>query len=145
MLFRVAAVLMVLFDVGHTVGFRQSDPTWGVDALLASMQSKHFDLQSFSRTYWDLYTGLGTFVAVLMLFSAVVTWQLGGLPAESFARLRGIALTLALTWLALAIVSWQFLFSAPLVFCLAISACLFAALWRRDRAKGTLAGGSGGA
>ena len=48
--YRIAAVLLLLFAVGHTLGFRQSDPTWGVDTLLGSMQSIHFDVQGFSRT-----------------------------------------------------------------------------------------------
>ena len=30
-LYRIAAVLLPLFAAGHTLGFRQSDPTWGVD------------------------------------------------------------------------------------------------------------------
>ena len=33
-LYRIAAVLLLLFAAGHTLGFRESDPTWGVDALL---------------------------------------------------------------------------------------------------------------
>jgi hypothetical protein len=37
--YRIAAVLLLLFAVGHTLGFRQSDPTWGVDTLLGSMRS----------------------------------------------------------------------------------------------------------
>ncbi len=32
--YRIAAILLLLFDIGHTLGFRQSDPKWGVDALL---------------------------------------------------------------------------------------------------------------
>jgi len=52
--YRIAAVLLLLIAVAHTLGFRQSDPTWGVDALLGSMRSIHFDVQGFSRTYWDL-------------------------------------------------------------------------------------------
>jgi hypothetical protein len=43
--YRIAAILLLIFDIGHTLGFRQSDPRWGVDALLASMQSTHFDVQ----------------------------------------------------------------------------------------------------
>jgi hypothetical protein len=49
--YRIAAILLLIFDIGHTLGFRQSDPRWGVGALLASMQSTHFDVQGFSRTY----------------------------------------------------------------------------------------------
>ena len=48
--YRIAAVLLLLFAAGHTLGFRQSDPTWGVDALLASMRSIHFDVQGFNRS-----------------------------------------------------------------------------------------------
>ena len=81
MLYRIASILLLLFDVGHTLGFRQSDPKWGVDALLASMRSIHFDVQGFSRTYWDLFVGAGLFVSVFLLFAAVLTWQLAGLPA----------------------------------------------------------------
>ena len=51
--YRIAAVLLLLFAAGHTLGFRQSDPAWGVDALLASMRSIHFDVQGFNRSYWD--------------------------------------------------------------------------------------------
>jgi len=53
--YRITAVLLLLFAVGHTLGFRQSDPTWGVDPLIGSMRSIHFDVQGFSRTYWDLF------------------------------------------------------------------------------------------
>ena len=58
---RIAAVLLLLFAVGHTLGFRQSNPTWGVDTLLRSMRSIHFDVQGFSRTYWDLFVAAGFF------------------------------------------------------------------------------------
>src|SRR4051794_24563937 len=51
--YRIAAVLLLLFAAGHTLGFRQSDPTWGVETLLGSMRSIHFDVQGFSRTYWE--------------------------------------------------------------------------------------------
>jgi hypothetical protein len=47
--YRIAVVLLLLFAVGHTLGFRQSDPAWGVDTLLGSMRSIHFDVQGFSR------------------------------------------------------------------------------------------------
>lgn len=82
--YRIAAVLLLLFAVGHTVGFRQSDPTWGVDTLLGSMRSIHFEVQGFSRTYWDLFVAAGFSVGVLYLFAAVLAWQLGGLAGRDF-------------------------------------------------------------
>src|ERR1700729_2951849 len=87
-LYRIASVLLLFFAVGHTLGFRQSDPSWGVDTLLASMRSTHFDVQGFSRTYWDLFVAAGFSVGLFYLFAAVLAWQLGGLRAETLAVMR---------------------------------------------------------
>ena len=91
LLYRVAAVLLVLFAAGHTIGFRQSDPKWGVDALLSSMRSIHFDMQGFDRTYWDLFVAAGFCVGVFYLFAAVLAWQLGGLPTATLALMSARA------------------------------------------------------
>jgi hypothetical protein len=58
--YRISSVLLVLFAVGHTLGFRQTQPSWGVDSLVASMRTIHFDVQGLSRSYWDFYVGLGS-------------------------------------------------------------------------------------
>jgi hypothetical protein len=72
---RIAAVLLLLFDAGHTSGFPWSDPKWRVD--LGSMRSTHFYIMGFSRTYWDFYVGFGLFVSVFLLLAVVLAWQLG--------------------------------------------------------------------
>ena len=129
MWYRIAAVLLLLFAVGHTLGFRQSDPKWGVDALLSSMQSIHFDMQGFNRTYWDLFVAAGFAVGVFYLFAAVLAWQLGGLPAATLALMRGTAWAFALSFAAITVVSWRYLFIIPIAFSVAITVCLTAAAW----------------
>jgi len=99
--YRIAAVFLLLFAVGHTLGFRQSDPAWGIDTLLGSMRSIRFDIQGFNRTYWDLFVAAG--------FSAV--WAL------------------ALSFAAITVVSWTYLFIIPIVFSILIPVCLTAAAW----------------
>src|SRR5689334_10978906 len=94
--YRIAAVLLLLFAAGHTFGFRQSDPAWGVDALVGSMQSIHFDLQGSSRTYWDLFVAAGLLVGVFYLFAAVLAWQLSGFPPERLALMRVVVWALPL-------------------------------------------------
>src|ERR1700680_3559812 len=94
-LYRIASVLLLLFAVGHTLGFRQIDPEWGVASLIDSMRSIHFNAQGFSRTYWDFFSAFGLFFSVFLLFAAVLAWQLGGLPAEILLRVRPIAWALA--------------------------------------------------
>jgi len=126
-LYRIAAVLLLLFDAGHTSGFPWSDPKWGVD--LGQMQSIHFDIQGFSRTYWDFYVGFGLFVTVFLLLAAILAWQLGGLSAETLARMRLTAWGLALCFGAVLVLSWQHFFMAPIVFSIVIMVCLIAAAW----------------
>jgi hypothetical protein len=128
-LYRISSVLLLLFAVGHLLGFRQSDPAWGVDALLGSMRSLHFDVQGFSRTYWDLFVAAGFSVGVFYLFAAVLTWQLGGLPPQTLALLRVTVWALALCFAAITLVSWRYLFILPIVFSIVITLCLAAAAW----------------
>jgi hypothetical protein len=128
-LYRISSILLLLFAIGHTVGFRQSDPNWGVDTLLSSMRSIHFDVQGFSRTYWDLFVAAGFSVGVFYLFAAILAWQLGGLPAETLALMRGTAWALAVCFAAITVVSWRYLFILPIVFSMVITVCLIAAAW----------------
>src|SRR6478736_3015632 len=103
--YRIAAVLLLLFAAGHTLGFRASDPSWGIDTLVGSMRSIHFDIQGFSRTYWDFFVAAGFSVGVFYLFAAVLAWQLGGLPAETLAVMRLNLWSLALSFSAITVVS----------------------------------------
>ena len=131
--YRIAAVLLVLFAVGHTLGFRESDPSWGVDALIGSMRSIHFDVQGFNRTYWDLFVAAGFSVGALYLFAAILAWQLGGLPSATLALMRGTAWAFALCFAAITVVSWRYLFIMPIVFSIMITLCLTAAAWLSAR------------
>jgi hypothetical protein len=136
--YRIAAVLLLLLAVGHTLGFRQSDPAWGVDALLGAMRSIHFDVQGFNRTYWDLFQAAGFCVGVFYFFAAILAWQLGGLPAATLALMRGTAWAFALCFAAITVVSWIFLFVLPIVFSTVITLCLIAAAWLSEKQLSTL-------
>ena len=130
-LYRIGAVLLLLFDVGHTSGFPWSDPKWAVD--LGSMRSTHFYIMGFSRTYWDFYVGFGLFVSVFLLLAVVLAWQLGGLPPESLALMRGTAWALALCFAAITVLSWKYFFIIPIVFSMVATVCLIAAAWRSPK------------
>src|SRR5580765_2652853 len=127
--YRIAAVLLVLFATGHTRGFRQSDPAWGVDALLASMRSIHFDIQGFNRSYWDLFEAAGFSVGVFYVFAAILAWQLASLPAANLALMRGTAWAFAFCFAVISVVSWRYLFVLPIAFSIVITLCLTAGAW----------------
>jgi hypothetical protein len=133
LLYRIASVLILLFATGHTLGFRKSDPKWGVDSLTASMRSIRFETQGFSRTYWDFFSGFGLFVTVFLVFAAVLAWQLGGLPVNTSGLMRGPAWALAICFGVVTILTWRYFFMAPLIFSATISLCLIAAAWLSSR------------
>ena len=126
-LYRISSVLLLLFAAGHTSGFPWSDSKWGVD--LGSMQSTHFYIMGFSRTYWDFYVGFGLFVSVFLILAAVLAWQLGGLPPESLPLMRGTGWAFALCFVAITVLSWKYFFIVPIVFSMVTTLCLTAAAW----------------
>lgn len=127
--YRVASVLLVLFAFGHTVGFLQVDPQWGVGSLIGSMRSIRFDVQGFSRTYWDFFVGFGFLVTVFLLFAAVLAWQFGSLRAEALALLRGPAWGMAVCLAAVTVLSCRYFFTAPIVLAVLITVCLVLGAW----------------
>jgi len=131
--YRISAVLLMLFAVGHTLGFRQVDPKWGVDALVNSMRSVHFDLLGFKRSYWDLFVGAGYCVGVFYVFASILAWQLGGLPPTALAAMRGAAWAFAVAFAAITVVSWRYLFTVQIAFSALITLCLTAAAWLSGR------------
>jgi hypothetical protein len=132
-LYRIASILLLLFAAGHTFGFRQNNPEWGADAVLGLMRSIRFDAQGFSRTYWDFFSAFGFFFSVFLVFAAVLAWLLGGFPAETLKRVRSIAWTLAICFVAVTALSWRYAFTTPIVFSTLITVCLVAAAWLSAR------------
>jgi hypothetical protein len=130
LLYRIAAVLLVLYAAGHTMGFRRVDPRWGVDAFIAGLRTKQFAVQGVQRTYWGFYIGFGLFVTVLLLFAAALAWQLGALPPAVRAAMPIATWGFALCFVAATIVTWRYFFTAPIVFSAVITICLILAAWR---------------
>jgi len=128
-LYRISAVLLLLFAAGHTFEFRQNNPEWRADAVLGLMRSVHFDAQGFSRTYWDFFSAFGLFFSVFLLFAAALAWLLAALPAEILPRVRSIAWAFAICFVAVTALSWRYAFTAPIVFSALITVCLIAAAW----------------
>jgi len=93
------------------------------------MQSNHFYIMGFSRTYWDFYVGFGLFVSVFLILAAVLAWQLGGLQPESLALMRGTGWAFALCFVAITVLSWKYFFIVPIVFSIVTTLCLTAAAW----------------
>ena len=129
LLYRIAAILLILFAIGHTLGFRRVDPRWGVDAIIGTLRSTQFKVDGFSRTYWDFFTGFGFLVTVLLLFAVLVTWQIAGLPKASLSAMPLITWGLAICFVIVTFLSWRYFFLVPTLFSVVITLCLILAAW----------------
>jgi hypothetical protein len=128
--YRIAAVLLLLFAIGHTFGFRQNNPEWGVSSVIGSMQSIHFEAQGVSRTYWDFFSAFGLFFSVFLVFAAVLAWWLGSVRTEDFGVfMRRTAWALAISFAAITALSFRYAFTTPIVFSTMITVCFIAAAW----------------
>jgi hypothetical protein len=127
--YRIAAVVLVLFALGHTLGFRQNVPEWGASAVIDLMRSVHFNAQGFYRSYWDFFSAFGLYFSVFLLFSAVLAWQLGSLAPETMSRMRGVAWTLAITFWVVTALTVRYGFTTPLVCAVVATLSLTAAAW----------------
>jgi hypothetical protein len=128
-LYKVSAILLVLFALGHTVGFRKVDPTWNADGVVNEMRSVSFDVQGFRRSYWDFFAGFGLFVSAMLLFAAVLAWQLGSMPRGALAAIPVVRWSFAICFVAIAALTWRYFFIAPDVLSSLVALGLVGAAW----------------
>jgi len=125
--YRISAVLLVLFAIGHHLGFRQTKGMTGADSVVSLMKSVHFTVQGSSRDYYDFFLGFGFFVTAFLFFSGLLSWQLGGVSREVLAQIPLATWGLAACFLAVTILSWTYFFMAPGIFATLVTTCLIAA------------------
>lgn len=78
-LYRIAALLLVLFATAHTLGFlRFIPPTPEGRAVMDGMNTVSL-LPGSVYNYGSFYRGFGLFVTAYLLFSAYLAWYLGAL------------------------------------------------------------------
>jgi|SoiMethySBSTD1v2_1073268.scaffolds.fasta_scaffold480452_2 hypothetical protein len=123
-LYRAAAALLLLFAIGHQLGFRQVDPTWGADAVVTGMQTVRFPVQGFQRTYWEFFSGFGFFSTAFLLFSALIAFDLGRQPGDVLASLSFVRWAFAACYIVIAVLMFTNFFAAPIVLATLVAICL---------------------
>jgi predicted membrane channel-forming protein YqfA (hemolysin III family) len=130
-IYRIVSVLIVVFALGHTLGFNRVDPTWGVSAPIATLQQVRFTAQNTpDRTYWGFYLGFGYFCSALMVLSAALAWQLGSVSSDTLRQLQFVSWSFAAAFVAATVTTWVFFFTAPRLFSALIAIGLLVGAWR---------------
>jgi hypothetical protein len=122
---RLASILSLLFDAGHTAGGLKS--SWspiGPSPVLIAMRTFHFNVGAMSRSYLDLYRGFGFLLSVYLIMQAVLLWQLGSLARTDRSLARPLVWTFFVASLAIGGLTWGFLFVTPVIFDIALTALL---------------------
>ena len=115
-LYRVSAVVLLLFAAGHQLGFRRVDPSWNAGTAVAPMRDVRFTVQGFQRSYWEFFSGFGFFVTTLLLFSAYFAWYVGGLSPDARRMLAPVLWAFAIAFVVIAALTWRYFFMAPGIF-----------------------------
>src|SRR5262245_67493 len=134
-LYRISAVLLVLFAAGHQLGFRSVSPDWHADEVVRGMQVTRFAVQGFSRTYWGFFSGFGFFVTAFLIFSAMLAWHFARSPRELLVREAPILWAFAGCYVIIALLTWAYFFLAPGVFATLVAATLILAAMQAQRSE----------
>jgi hypothetical protein len=141
--FRIATYLLILFTLGHTMGAVVSTPQFGPasDTVVSMMKSVHVTVQGADCTWYGFYRGFGTIVSVFFLFSAVLTWCLGGMTVGERRPLAPVVWALFLSYVATAVITWVWFFPVPLVLSTAVALLLGFSCLRKEALTETAAEG----
>jgi hypothetical protein len=135
LLYRIAAGVLLLFAVGHTLGFLTFRPASAEGlAVYDAMNSVRFEFDGAAHSYAGFYTGFGLTVTAYMLFSAFLAWHLGSLAARQPQAIGALAWVFAAVQVACLVLSVLYFFLVPIVFSAVVVACLVGAAWRLGKA-----------
>ena len=123
LLFRIAAVTMLLHTIGHTIGALtwKKAPDAAVAAVIAGMQDTHFQFMGRNVTIAGFYSGYGICMIFVLLFTSALLWLLS-LQAKGMLAMR-IAVMLGLFLLFLAIAEYIYFFPMAAAFSLIAGIC----------------------
>lgn len=130
LLYRIAAVVLVLFAAGHTAGFLTFRPSTAEGmAVYNAMNSVRIEVSGAERTYAGLYTGFGLMVTAYMLLAAFLAWHLGAVAAKEPRAIGALAWVFAAAQAACLALSVIYFFVVPALFSAAVVVCLVWAAW----------------
>jgi hypothetical protein len=129
-LMRIASVLTLIHAALHTVGGVFGAPPPAAAQVVQAMKTVFFPAMGVTRNYWEFHLGLGLAVTIFLTLEGIIFWQLGTLAKTNAKPLRPILATFLVGYFALAVNSWEFFFSGPVITEMLIALCLGLAIWK---------------
>jgi hypothetical protein len=129
-LYRIAAIVFVLFALGHTYGFLSLRPPSDEGrAVYNAMNSVQFVVNGRSYTYGNFYRGFGLSCTVSLIFSAFLSWYLGELARSTPAAIGALGWVFFVVQLASVVLSFLYFGPPPMVLSALVAILLGSAAW----------------
>jgi hypothetical protein len=131
--YRIASYVLVIFFAGHTGGGMLAQKSLGPesDAVFASMKAVHFNFNGSDCTWYGFWFALGLGVSAFLALSAVVSWRLDKIGAESWPAASVIAWALSAANAFNAYLSWRYFFAGAGIFATAATLLLIIGTMRK--------------
>ena len=105
------------------------------DAVFASMKAVHFNFNGADATWYGFWFGFGLTLSVMLLFSAILAWQLDKVPPEQWSLVSVVAWAFAASQLASALLAFKYFFLGPAILSLAVAMLLTAGNLRKRKRR----------
>lgn len=128
---RIAAAIMLLHTLGHTLGAFtwKNAPTAKVALLIKGMENEHFNFMGRQASLAAFYSGYGIIMIFVLLMVTILLWLL------SINPVRSILVVLGVFMVALALCEYVYFFPFAAVFSLAAACCVWIAYSRVPSTK----------
>jgi hypothetical protein len=128
--YRIAAVLLLLFAGGHTLGFLEFRPSSAEGlAVYESMNSVLFEFNGRNSSYGQFYKGFGLTVTAYLIFSSFLAWHLGRVARTQRQAIGALAWVFVAVQVAGLVLNVLYFFLVPILFSGAIVIFLAWAAW----------------
>jgi tetrahydromethanopterin S-methyltransferase subunit E len=131
--FRVSAIILLLFALGHTVGFLSfHGSTAAAQAVREQMDAVHFAAKPgrpATLSFGGFYMGFGLFITVFYLFSAWVAWRLGAMAKRGSPDVAALGWAMVAMMVVSSGLTLRYFSVQPMVLSVVLAACLAVATW----------------
>jgi hypothetical protein len=135
LLYRIAAVLLILFAAAHTFGTLIAQPPTPEAAGIRDNMNKAFAVEGKSYSYGNFYKGLAICITIYLLLLAFLAWHLAGMAGRHPEAIGALGWVLCASKIATTIVAWIYIASAPAITSAVVALVLGLAAWRAQTAK----------
>ena len=124
--FRAAALILLLFAIGHTYGFLSFRPASEEGlAVWNSMNKVRFAVGHGTASYGEFYVGFGMFITAFYLFCSWLAWTIASMARRANPETKRLATGLALLqFVGLGLALWYEFGPPPTFMSLATIVCL---------------------